>query len=280
MKRAGQKRRCAFTLIELLVVIAIIALLMAVILPALRKAKEQAIKLVDATQLKDIAMSFNFYTMDNHNKLPTSYMSDPVTGEYARWFTKVAPYYENVQHAIELAKKGAITSEEYWKRLYDDFFRCKTQVKKYPDDATGTYGYNAYLSFYRYDGTKTGDANMYNWRRVTDIVLPSNLPVMGCLNGDGGGGIIMQASGPHPSAVNYGFQETFLLRSTAWGPAPNHNGKCNFFFADYHVETRDVCKADAWPWYGNGNGILFHPKGWSYSKAKQAAQNGSPGWEP
>ena len=63
-------KRRGFTLIELLVVIAIIALLMAILMPALQKVKEQGKKIVCSNNLKQIGISFNMYGSENDNKLP------------------------------------------------------------------------------------------------------------------------------------------------------------------------------------------------------------------
>jgi len=63
-------KRHGFTLIELLVVIAIIALLMAILMPALQKVKEQGKKIVCSNNQKQIGISFNMYGSDNDNKLP------------------------------------------------------------------------------------------------------------------------------------------------------------------------------------------------------------------
>ncbi|MGI6271060.1 MAG: prepilin-type N-terminal cleavage/methylation domain-containing protein [Anaerohalosphaeraceae bacterium] len=62
-------RRKGFTLIELLVVIAIIALLLAIILPALRTAKMQATGIVCSAHNRALSQSWHTYTEDNDGRL-------------------------------------------------------------------------------------------------------------------------------------------------------------------------------------------------------------------
>lgn len=66
------KKRNYFTLIELLVVIAIIAILAAMLLPALSKAKSKATGSACQNNLKTISLSAHLYTNDNGGYFPNA----------------------------------------------------------------------------------------------------------------------------------------------------------------------------------------------------------------
>jgi prepilin-type N-terminal cleavage/methylation domain-containing protein/prepilin-type processing-associated H-X9-DG protein len=76
-----------FTLVELLVVISIIATLLAVLMPALNKAREQAKKVVCTSNIKNIGLGTSFYTSDNDGYYPAI-----AKGWSFSWYGVLAPY--------------------------------------------------------------------------------------------------------------------------------------------------------------------------------------------
>lgn len=127
MKSERTLRGCksrGFTLIELLVVIAIIAVLLAIIMPTMRKVKEVARETLCKSNLKNVGLAVAMYLDDNERKIP-----DTKSANQHQWFESDGLTYR---------KPG--TSGTYWGVYYRDYIKSQTKIFGCPSfqSTTGT----------------------------------------------------------------------------------------------------------------------------------------------
>jgi prepilin-type N-terminal cleavage/methylation domain-containing protein/prepilin-type processing-associated H-X9-DG protein len=140
----------AFTLIELLVVIAIIAVLAALLLPTLGRAKESARSTQCLSQLRQIGLAVRLYADDHDDQFPRSQHSAFAHKQLA-WGRAIAP---------QLGVKDA-----GWTNLLNTVYHCPAdkRVRQW------SYGLNVYYELGE-DDDYTGKPQ--TWQRLTRIPKP------------------------------------------------------------------------------------------------------------
>ncbi len=118
------KRTHGFTLVELLVVIGIISTLIAILLPALNRAREAAKVVACASQLRQVGLAMRMYAMDNHD-----------------WLGRAA--YWNYPFRFNLYKLDGGTISASESNLYVPYTKTK-EVFFCPNIRTGFPTWNSY----------------------------------------------------------------------------------------------------------------------------------------
>jgi prepilin-type N-terminal cleavage/methylation domain-containing protein len=97
-------RRRGFTLIELLVVIAIIAILAAILMPALERARDNALRIACLNTLHQAGLGCFLYMGDNQDLLPTMYCGSAIYPREPNYQTFFAYWNRNAMWCPSLAK--------------------------------------------------------------------------------------------------------------------------------------------------------------------------------
>ena len=241
------RRSRAFTLVELLVVIGIIAILLAVLMPALGRARASARATVCLSNLRQVALAWHTYAADNRGYNVQGWHSTGgwVSGRGADWSVMISPYL-GVSDAVLRCPDGPVpdgnpgvgyhwgtASSGYFMDLSGPYF---IEPERMRDHAS--YGINNWLE----DMTRFFPATEAEkvFVKVSDARPGSDVPMIADAVWSAGGWPRefdpVPASSTFPMDVEVGYMRRFYLA--------RHAGGINAAFLD--GSARNVRLGDLW----------------------------------
>jgi prepilin-type N-terminal cleavage/methylation domain-containing protein/prepilin-type processing-associated H-X9-DG protein len=228
-------RRGAFTLIELLVVIAIIAILAAMLLPALSKAKTRAEAISCMSNTRQMMTADHMYTSDNNERFPGALhggdAQNPVPNDpRGPWVVGWLDWSTRTDNTNILY----LTDPRYSKlAIYfsnsRNLFRCPAD--RYVSTAQRAKGWTERVRSVSGDivvgeGNAEGgpmDAPFAHVKKTSDLRIPGPAETWVFVD-------------EHPDSINDAGLFSPYLAEWVDLPASYHNGACGFAFADGHSE--------------------------------------------
>jgi prepilin-type N-terminal cleavage/methylation domain-containing protein/prepilin-type processing-associated H-X9-DG protein len=252
--RGPQPLRVGFTLIELLVVIAIIAILGAILLPALAVARGRAQGLICLSNTHQLTLAWQLFTDDHNSRLPYNLvMSEYSTRNNLNWVNNVMTWDTHPdntnQDTITQAALGIYAQRQ------TAIYRCPSdRALSSMQRAAGwtarirSYSMNAMIGDagdVTTNGFNINNPDYTQFFKATQIQHPTGIFVF---------------LDEHPDSIDDGY---FLNRAYHWKwvdlPASYHNGATAFSYADGHSELhRWLVPSTIRPSLPNAAGLPIH----------------------
>ncbi len=187
MKGDEMRKRKGFTLIELLVVIAIIAILMAILMPTLNRAKEQGKRAACLNNLRQLQLAWILYADENEDKIVNGEADEGndgqcimKTGRHTNemWWTGddcAGGYMQGAQLAEDMQIRAIKAGALYPYVKNENLYRCPTGVR----GEMRTYSIVDSMNGLRRDGTYNGNVGKLVGRTMLwvkkrpEITVPS-----------------------------------------------------------------------------------------------------------
>jgi prepilin-type N-terminal cleavage/methylation domain-containing protein/prepilin-type processing-associated H-X9-DG protein len=244
MEPVGNTSR-AFTLIELLVVIAIIAILAALLLPALGRAKEKARGIMCMSNTKQLTLAWLMYAHDNNDTLPTNDDKGGVPGT-VNWCAGILTWDTSTDNT----NTQMLTEENF--ALLGGYVAKQAKIYQCPSDRYASppqrdLGWSSRARSVGMDAAMGGGHKDrdFTWcdpmKKMSELMKPP--PSRAWVLVD-----------EHPDSINDGLT---YVNPKWWNPnfyqwtdipASYHNGACGFSFADGHSEIKKwKCSSTIYP---------------------------------
>ncbi|MCH8121378.1 MAG: type II secretion system protein [Planctomycetes bacterium] len=244
------RSRRGFTLIELLVVIAIIALLMAILMPALARVKKQAQSVSCQARLRQWGLMFKFYTDDYDGYFNEGWGA----GETTLWMNSLRPYYkDNWNMLLCPTATRVMASGSDW-----GTFKAATRDVDLPGGGsyiyTFSYSINSWTNYMHGDrGSRLEEWFWKNTQNNTSVVpgtrtpagrpvSTNNIPVFGDAT--------WHDAWPRPTDEPAPYMDAFGIGNQGTSGEMNHfcidrhNGFTNMLFMDWSI--RNVGLKENW----------------------------------
>jgi prepilin-type N-terminal cleavage/methylation domain-containing protein/prepilin-type processing-associated H-X9-DG protein len=246
------RTRGGFTLIELLVVIAIIAILAALLLPALTKAKQQSQGIKCLSNQKQMALAWKMYVDDNRSRFPanideSNQGADTGKPPYPGWCFGVMSWTPNTSdntnwELIANSQVGPYVRNQI--QIYTcpaDVWLCKEGGRSLP--RVRSCSMNAFVGMSADEVLPNGTANPADWDAAGFRVYEKESQL-----GNPSPAMLWLTTDEHADTIN----DSFLMFNTAVPgfadcPADYHAGAGSFSFVDGHAEIHKWQLLQYWP---------------------------------